>query len=100
MLSNAFLKRLVLVKGVSSDVDQRNRRDPTHQRVGRSQDLVPCFGATLFKILRLRPQHQMRKVDIEFVRWNVGALGEVAQIAHVALIDYLVVIGDVYTIDF
>ena len=42
----------------------------------------------------------MRKVDIEFVRWNVGALGEVAQIAHVALVDYLVVIGDIYTIDF
>jgi hypothetical protein len=32
------------------------------------------------------------KVDVEFVGWNVGALGEVTQITHVALIDDLVVI--------
>ena len=34
----------------------------------------------------------MWKVDVEFVGWNVGALGEVTQITHVALIDNLVVI--------
>ena len=41
----------------------------------------------------------MWKVDIEFVGWNVGALCEVTKVAHVALIDDLVVIVERNPID-
>jgi hypothetical protein len=39
------------------------------------------------------------KVDIKFVGWNVGALSEVTQVAHVALIDDFVVIVERNPID-
>jgi hypothetical protein len=39
------------------------------------------------------------EVDVEFVGWDVGALCEVTKVAHVALIDDLVVIVECNPID-
>ena len=41
----------------------------------------------------------MWEVDVKFVGWNVGALCEVTQVAHVALIDDLIVIVERNPID-
>jgi hypothetical protein len=42
----------------------------------------------------------VRKVDVPFVGWDIGALCEVAQIAEIALIDYLAVVGNIDAIHF
>jgi hypothetical protein len=42
----------------------------------------------------------MWKVDVEIVRWDVRALGEVTQIAEIALIDDLGVISRIHPIHF
>jgi hypothetical protein len=42
----------------------------------------------------------MGKVHVPLVRRGIGALGHVAQVAHIALVDHLDVVGSGYAIDF
>jgi hypothetical protein len=67
--------------------------------VGGSQKLLGRTDLAFLELDRLGPQHGVRKVQIEFVRRHVGALGQVAQIAHVALVDHLPVVFLVHAVD-
>ena len=42
----------------------------------------------------------MRKIDIEFMRRHIGALSQITQVAHVALIDHFVVVLNRDAVDF
>ena len=51
---------------------------------------VTKFGwRSFFKLNRLGPQHQMRKIKIPGVGRHIRALGHVADVAEVALVDHL-----------
>ena len=52
------------------------------------------------KTRSLCAEHEMRKVDIPFMRWNVWAFCHVTKIAEVAMIDYFPVVGLLHPIDF
>ena len=52
------------------------------------------------KTRSLCAEHEMRKVDIPFMRWNVRAFCHIAKIAEVAMIDYFPVVGLLHPVDF
>ena len=66
--------------------DDRNARDAAHG-VGRAQDLVARARLAVFEVLHLRAQHQVREVDVPFVRRHVRALRHVAHVAEIAVLD-------------
>ena len=57
------------------------------QRVGRGQDPVGAADLAILEVDCLGAQHQVRKVDVPGVRRHVRALGHVADVAQVALVD-------------
>ena len=66
--------------------DDRNAGEAA-DGIGRGYDLVAQLIASFLVADRLGAQHQVRKVDIPLVRRHVGALGQVAEIAQVTVID-------------
>ena len=53
---------------------------------------VPPLGLALGKLHRLRPQHEMGEVEVEFMGRQVGAFGLRAEIAEIALVHDLAVV--------
>jgi hypothetical protein len=60
--------------------------------VGRGEQLRAGADLALAVADRLGAQHQVRKVDVPWVRRNVRAFGHVAEVAQVALLDDLGVV--------
>ncbi len=89
----------VAVGRVDDGANDRNT-GKTAYPVGRGYDLVAQFGTTLFVTQGLGAQHQMWKIDIPFMRWDIGAFGQKAQVAQIAVIDHLPVIFRCHAIDF
>jgi sugar phosphate isomerase/epimerase len=56
--------------------------------VGGSQEFLARLDLALAELDRLGAQHQVREVQVPLVRRHVGALGHVAQVAQVALVDH------------
>ena len=52
------------------------------------------------KTKSLCAKHEMRKVHIPFMRWNVWAFCHVTKIAEIAMIDYFPVVRFLHPIDF
>ena len=69
-------------------------------RVGRSQEFFSRTHFTFFELDGLGLQHGVRKVEVELVRRHVRALGQVAQVAHEALVHHFPVVFFVHAIDF
>ncbi|MCY1535697.1 hypothetical protein D9M68_711120 [compost metagenome] len=61
--------------------------------VGGGQETLGQLDLTLLELDGLGAQHGVRKVQVPFVRRRVRALGHVAEVAHVALVDHLPVVG-------
>jgi hypothetical protein len=61
-------------------------------RVGGGQQPVAQARPLLPELDRLGAQHQVREVDVPGVRRHVRALGHVAHVAQVALVDHLPVV--------
>ena len=76
-----------------------NRRDAAHGARGRQQ-LRRGADFAAAELLRLGAQHHVREVEVPRVRRHVGALGLVAQVAQVALVDHLGVVGLGHAVDF
>ena len=66
---------------------------------GVADQAVTEFALTFLKLLRLASQHEVWKVDIPFMRRDIGALGLVTQVTHEAFVDDFPVIGLGHTID-
>ena len=69
-------------------------------RVGRGEELLAHADFTFFELDGLGLQHGVRKVEVELVRRHVRALGQVAQVAHEALVHHFPVVFFVHAIDF
>ena len=54
----------------------------------------------VFKLLRFCAKHQVRKVHVELMWGNVGALGQVTEVAQIALLGHLAVVRLIYPIHF
>ena len=67
--------------------------------VGRGDDLVAQFATALLISERLGAQHQMRKVYIPVMRRYVWALGQIAEIAKIAVVNDLPVVLALDSID-
>ena len=76
----------------------RKRGEASHA-VGVGDDPVAQLRPSLAVAARLGPQHQVRKVHVPLVRRHVGAFRQVAQIAQVAVLDYLPVVFPVDSVD-
>ena len=92
-------EKTIVVKGVNRDIDQRNRRQLTHP-ISTGEHIIAERGAFILVTLRLRSEHQVRKVDIPFMGRHIWALGHVAKVAHVTLVHDLEVIILIDTINF
>ena len=71
--------------------NHRDGGDLAH-RVGRGQQPVakpPLCTEAFLELDRLGAQHHVREVDVPRVRRDVRALGHVAQVAQIALVDHL-----------
>ena len=73
------------------DDHRQARETPDHVRL--RDETVPELHLAEAVVDGLGPQHQVRKVHVPLVRRDVGALGHVAEVAEVALLDDLSVIG-------
>jgi hypothetical protein len=62
-------------------------------QVGGGQELLRRLDGALLVLDGLGAQHQVRKVQLPGVRRRVRALGHVAQVAQVALVHHLGVVG-------
>ena len=69
-------------------------------RVGRGEEFFSRAHFTFFELDGLGLQHGVRKVEVELVRRHVRALGQVAQVAHEALVHHFPVVFFVHAIDF
>jgi len=72
--------------------DDGNRRELA-DGVGARQQAVARRHGPVPESLCLRPQHQVREIDVPRVRRNVWALRHVADVAQVALVDDFPVVG-------
>jgi hypothetical protein len=68
--------------------DHRNGRELT-QAIGARENAVAEGRLAEQELARLRSQHQMREIDVPRVWRNVRALGHVAKVAEIALVDDL-----------
>jgi hypothetical protein len=68
--------------------------------IGGGQQLLGHAHFPFLELNGLGPQHGVREVQVPGVRWGVGALGHVAQVAHVALVHHFPIILFVHPIDF
>ena len=91
--------RLALQAGVHHLHHHGDRRELAH-RVGRRQQLVAERRPALLEFDRLGTQHDVRKIDVPRMRRHIRAFGHVAEIAQIALIDHLHVVGLGDTIHF
>ena len=58
-------------------------------RVGRAQELVARARLAVLEAFHLRPQHEVREIDVPRMRRHVRALRHVAHVAEVAVLDDL-----------
>jgi hypothetical protein len=58
------------------------------------------FGFAVFELVDLGAQHQVREIEVPFVRRHIGTFGHVAEVAQIAVVDHLPVIGFGDAIDF
>ena len=70
------------------------------QRIGTGEQLVAECSLAFFEFNRFRAQHQMREIEVPFMRRHIGALGHEAQVAQIALIYNLHVIFGLHPIHF
>ncbi len=84
--------RLVLQAGVDHLHHHWNRGELAHC-VGAGQELVAKAGAALLELDRLGTQHGVGEIEIPRMRRHVRAFGHVAEIAQIALVDHLHVVG-------
>ena len=76
-------------RSVGDGRDLRHRRP---HRVGRAEDPLAQGDSFLLRLVDLRPQHQLREIHRELVRWNVRAF-RIAELALVAELDDLSIIA-------
>jgi hypothetical protein len=79
-------RRAVFIGGVDHLCHHGDRGQGTDQ-FGRSQQLVAELHLPRFVLDGLGTQHGVREIQVPLVRWHVGALGHVADVAQVALVD-------------
>ena len=89
---------LIAVDRVDDIDDDRDAGEAAY-RIGGRHDLVAHSGAALFVAIRLGAQHQVRKIDVPFVRRNVRTFGQVTEVAKVAMVHDLPVILLVDAVD-
>ena len=68
--------------------DERDARELA-QTVGVEQKFVAQPDLAVLELDRLGAQHQVRKIDVPRMRRHVWALGHVAEVAQIALVDDL-----------
>ena len=90
---------LGFVHRIHSLSDDRNTGKHT-EPIGIRQKLVARRDLAFFVLNRFGTQHQVREIQVPFVRWCVRTFGHVAQVAQIALIHDLHVVGLGDTIDF
>ena len=76
------------------------RRKRLEDRIGGGDQPVAPLRIAVLKPVRLRAQHQVREVHRPLVRRQIRTLRFGAQIAQIALIDHLRVVGLVDAVDF
>jgi hypothetical protein len=81
-------RRAELVGGVDR-VHHHGNRGQGADQFGRGQQLVAEFHLARLVLDRLGAQHGVREIQVPLVRRHVGALGHVADVAQVALVDHL-----------
>jgi hypothetical protein len=81
----AELRAVDRVDGLGHHGNAGQRAD----QIRRAQDLVAQRRLTVLERLDLRPQHQVREIDVPLVRRHVGAFRHVAHVAEVAVLDDL-----------
>jgi hypothetical protein len=69
-------------------------------RIRRGQEILCGTDFTFFELDGFSAQHGVRKIQVPFVRWCVGALGHVTQIAHEALVYHFPVVFFVDAVHF
>ena len=82
---------LAAVGGVDHAADDRQAAHLALD-LGVADQLVAEFALAFLELDGLGPQHHVRKIQVPFMRWHVGALGLVAEVAHEALVNDLPVI--------
>ena len=88
----------VLIGSVHDLGNDRNSSEAPNQ-IRVRQQTVARAGATSFESHRLGAQHQVREVDVPRMRRHVRALGHVAHVAQVTVIDHFPVVGLRHTVD-
>ncbi len=89
---------LVAIRGIDDIGDDRNARKAA-DGIGRRHDLVAQARAPLLVAVGLGTQHQVRKIHVPLVWRYVRTLGQVAQVAEIAVVDDFPVILLVDTVD-
>jgi hypothetical protein len=83
------------VDRVHQSVDDRDAGERA-DRIRAGEDAIAHLHVALPIFHGLGAEHQVREVQVPFVRRHVGTLGHVAQIAEITVVDHLpvVVLGD------
>jgi hypothetical protein len=85
-----FAPHRAMVERVDRFGDDRDARDVA-DRIRRTQYLVAPAHAAGAVLDRFGAQHQVREIDVPGMRRHVRALGHVAHVAEIAMVDHLAI---------